>query len=31
MKTIPRTDPKYALDRRHDAVARIRVGESFVV
>lgn len=31
MKTIPRTDPKYALDSRHEAVARISVGESFVV
>ncbi|HEV2034275.1 MAG TPA: acetamidase/formamidase family protein [Candidatus Dormibacteraeota bacterium] len=31
MKTIRRTDPKYALDSRHEAVARISVGESFVV
>jgi amidase len=31
MKTIHRTDPKYALDSQHEAVARIGVGESFVV
>lgn len=31
MKTIHRTDPKYALDSRHEAVARISVGESFMV
>jgi amidase len=31
MKTIPRTDPKYALDSRHQAVARVGLGESFVV
>jgi amidase len=31
MKTIPRTDPKYALDSRHKAVARVGLGESFVV
>jgi len=31
MKTIRRTDPKYALDSRHDAVARIAIGESFLV
>jgi amidase len=31
MQTIPRTDPKYALDSRHEAVATVGVGESFVV
>jgi amidase len=31
MKTIPRTDPKYALDPRHEPVARVGLGESFVV
>ena len=31
MKTIPRTDPKYALDSRHKPVARVGLGESFVV
>jgi amidase len=31
VQTIGRTDPKYALDSRHQAVARINVGESFVV
>jgi amidase len=31
MKTIGRADPKYALDSRHEVVARISVGESFLV
>ena len=31
MQTIPRTDPKYALDSRHEAVARVSAGESFTV
>jgi amidase len=31
MQTIPRSDPKYSLDSRHEAVARVSVGESFVV
>jgi amidase len=31
VQTIGRTDPKYALDSRQKAVARIKVGESFVV
>jgi amidase len=31
MQTIGRNDPKYALDCRHPAVARVGVGESFVV
>jgi len=31
MKTISREDPKYALDSRHPAVARVREGESFIV
>jgi amidase len=31
MRTIPRTDPKYSLDRRHEPVARIHAGESFTV
>ncbi|MEA2628982.1 MAG: amidase [Chloroflexota bacterium] len=31
MKTIRRTDPKYALDSQHEVVAWIGVGESFVV
>jgi len=31
MKTILRNDPKYALDSRHEAVARVGIGESFIV
>jgi amidase len=31
VKTISRADPKYALDARHQAVAKVGVGESFVV
>ena len=31
MKTISRADPKYALDSGHEAVARVGLGESFVV
>jgi len=31
VKTIPRTNPKYALDRRHHPVATVDIGESFVV
>jgi amidase len=31
MQTIPRTDPKYAIDSRHEAVARVSAGESFTV
>jgi amidase len=31
MQTITRSDPKYALDSRHEAVARVRPGESFTV
>jgi hypothetical protein len=28
MKTISRADPKYALDARHEPVARVSLGES---
>jgi len=31
MKTIKRTDPKYALDSQDEVVARIGIGESFLV
>ena len=31
MQTILRNDPKYALDSRHEAVARVGIGESFIV
>ena len=31
METIRRTDSKYALDSRHEAVARVKADESFVV
>src|SRR5689334_20413542 len=31
MKTISRADPKYALDSGHEPVARVGLGESFVV
>src|SRR5216684_6233152 len=31
MKTISRSDPKYALDSRHEAVATVSLGESFVI
>src|SRR5438445_6899144 len=31
MKTIARDDPKYALDSRHAAVAKVGAGESFII
>ena len=31
VKTVSRADPKYALDSRHEAVATVAAGESFVV